>query len=108
MSLEADFDDLLRHGLVEASLPEAEFTERVLQRLRRQRRRRRWALGGAACVAGAISGTAGALAAGPWIVVPPVSAGTLVAAIVLAAACGVAWIGGEPGPLSAGAGKDLG
>ena len=52
MSLEADFDDLLRHGLVEASLPEAEFTERVLQRLRRQRRRRRWALGGAACVAG--------------------------------------------------------
>jgi hypothetical protein len=37
-----------------------------------------------------------------------VSAGTLVAAIVLAAACGVAWIGGEPGPLSAGAGKDLG
>jgi hypothetical protein len=108
MSFEADFDDDLRRSLEEAPLPESEFTERVLQRMRRRRRRRRWALGGAAGVAGAISGTAGALAAGPWIVVPPVSAGTLVAAIVLAAACSVAWLGGEPGPLPAGADQDLG
>jgi CHASE2 domain-containing sensor protein len=101
MSFEADFDDLLRRSLAEAALPESDFTERVLQRLRRQRRQRRRALGGAASVAAAISGSIGALAAGPWIVVPPVSAGTLVAAIVLAAACSVAWLAGEPGPLPA-------
>jgi hypothetical protein len=97
MSFEAEFDDLLRRSLAEAPLPESAFTERVVQRLRRQRRRRRLALAGALGVAAAISGTGAALAAGPWIVVPPVSTGTLVAAVVLAAACGVAWLGAEPG-----------
>jgi hypothetical protein len=95
---DSDFDDELKRVLADPPLPEGDFTRRLLDRLERHRRRRRRAFAGAGGFAALITAFDASLSSGPWIVWPPLSAPTAMAALLLAAACCLAWIGSEPAP----------
>lgn len=93
MNADNEFDAYLRQQLDLTPLPDHGFTSALVTRMERQQRRRRFALIGAGVVATASAGIA--------LILSPASAdlamtpGAIVATLLLATLCGLAWIGTE-------------
>ena len=93
MNADNEFDAYLSQRLNAPPLPDHGFTSALVTRMERQHRRRRFALIGAGAAATAFAGIA-------WILSPAsaelaMAPGTIVATLLLATLCGLAWIGTE-------------
>ncbi|MCI4567962.1 hypothetical protein [Lysobacter sp. CFH 32150] len=95
MNADNELDAYLRQQLEVAPLPDLGFTSALVIRMERQQRRRRFALIGAGVVATALAGIA--LILSPASADLAITPGTIVAALLLATLCGLAWIGTESG-----------
>jgi hypothetical protein len=95
MSSEAEFDAYLTAELDSAPLLDQGFSEAVAARLKRYRRRRRLALTGAGGLAGGVAAIIYHLSPAPVVAIHAITPGTIVATLVLATACSLAWIGTE-------------
>jgi hypothetical protein len=92
-----EFDAWLTGRLQDEALPDHGFTARVTARLETYQRRRRLALTSAAVLAGAIIAIGLALAPAPLLSSASLNAESVMATLLLAAACSLAWIGTESG-----------
>lgn len=93
MTTDSEFDAYLRQQFDVAPLPDHGFTSALVTRMERQQRRRRFALIGAGVVATAFAGIA--LILSPASADLAITPGTIVATLLLATLCGLAWIGTE-------------
>lgn len=97
MNADNEFDAYLRQQLDVAPLPpDHGFTSALVTRMERQQRCRRIALIGAGVVATAFAGIASMLS--PASADLAVTPGAIVATLLLATLCGLAWIGTESNP----------